>query len=705
MPARFSHAAVRSRSLAAHLRGTVVPLAVTVLLGLPLSVPGPTSAAEPLTGKMAFTNYSDGDADIWVTNADATGGHAVTFNAAWDSDPVWSPEGTRVAYTKNGSSGGSEIWVTNEDGTGSGPAAAIYLNDLAVGDWSPDGTLLLGTERAVNPETFESMGTFIVTVELATGQLTRLGSYDDGYDAPTYSPDGSEILLTLFRPEDPDGGSDLWAMNIESGERRRITDTNAEEHGAAWSPDGTRIAFHGDGEVWAMNADGSGITQLTSDAENYDESPVWSPDSTSIAFASSREPSGLWVMNADGTELRPMPAGSGVLSPGDWIAGSVAPLAPPQPVTGSVEPGAPSGTATEEGPTDEDPLQTTVSSPYSGSFVIAEGYQITESPPTDYTFLGQQVSIEVSTDPATTAENPLQLDFALDYSLIPQNRDPMELEVFRNGELIAACTLVEGLPPATPDPCVSSKFFDSDNLVLYFSVLTSHASEWNFGLGPRTNQPPTINAYTPTPYEDYEPIGEVAAGEPGVYVKGAQEFVYFECLDDSSTAACWGEYEDGGTLSPGDVLDTSRVGTRTVTLRAQDDEGAEATLTVSYRVIYAFRGFRQPVDNPLPDGTVVLNKVKSGASVPIKFSLGGDQGLAIFGAGSPSVAQISCTPNAQVDQIEQTVTTPGGLLVYDAKSGQYTYTLKTTKSWAGTCRELTVRLADGTVHRAQFKGS
>ena len=102
---------------------------------------------------------------------------------------------------------------------------------------------------------------------------------------------------------------------------------------------------------------------------------------------------------------------------------------------------------------------------------------------------------------------------------------------------------------------------------------------------------------------------------------------------------------------------------------------------------------------------MVLNKVKSGASVPIKFSLGGNQGLAVFEAGSPSVAQISCTADAQVDQIEQTVTTPAGSLAYDAKSGVYTYTLKTTKAWAGKCQELTVRLADGTVHRAQFKGS
>lgn len=144
--------------------------------------------------------------------------------------------------------------------------------------------------------------------------------------------------------------------------------------------------------------------------------------------------------------------------------------------------------------------------------------------------------------------------------------------------------------------------------------------------------------------------------------------------------------------------DTSSIGSRTVSLTGYDNADREASLNCGYSVIYDWAGFFRPVDN-LP----TLNSVKAGSAVPVKFSLGGDQGLDIMAAGYPKSEVILCDSTAQVDGIEQTVTAGGSSLSYDASVGQYIYVWKTDRLWAGTCRQLVVKLDDGTVHRANFK--
>lgn len=113
---------------------------------------------------------------------------------------------------------------------------------------------------------------------------------------------------------------------------------------------------------------------------------------------------------------------------------------------------------------------------------------------------------------------------------------------------------------------------------------------------------------------------------------------------------------------------------------------------------YNFTGFFQPVDN-----APVFNSVKGGSSIPVKFSLGGNQGLDIFLSGYPISRQIACDSSAPLDNIEQTVTAGGSSLTYDATTNQYIYVWKTEKAWAGTCRQLVVILKDGSIHTANFK--
>jgi len=113
---------------------------------------------------------------------------------------------------------------------------------------------------------------------------------------------------------------------------------------------------------------------------------------------------------------------------------------------------------------------------------------------------------------------------------------------------------------------------------------------------------------------------------------------------------------------------------------------------------YSFGGFLQPVD-----ARPTVNSLKAGAAVPVKFSLGGNQGLDIFTAGYPKSQVIACDSTADVDGIETTVTAGGSSLTYDPTSNLYTYIWKTDKGWAGTCRQLVFTFTNGSVQRANFK--
>jgi probable HAF family extracellular repeat protein len=155
-------------------------------------------------------------------------------------------------------------------------------------------------------------------------------------------------------------------------------------------------------------------------------------------------------------------------------------------------------------------------------------------------------------------------------------------------------------------------------------------------------------------------------------------------------------FDDTSLLNPN--LTCSGIGSFTATLEVRDGVNPPVTSAASVTVIFNFTGFFQPVDN-LP----TLNSVKAGQAIPLKFSLGGDQGLNIFAAGYPKSELITCGSSALVDGIEETATAGSSSLTYDAATDQYTYVWKTQKSWAGTCRQLVVKLSDGTTQRADFQ--
>ncbi|MHB8709809.1 MAG: PxKF domain-containing protein, partial [Desulfuromonadales bacterium] len=113
-------------------------------------------------------------------------------------------------------------------------------------------------------------------------------------------------------------------------------------------------------------------------------------------------------------------------------------------------------------------------------------------------------------------------------------------------------------------------------------------------------------------------------------------------------------------------------------------------------ILYDWAGFFSPIDND------AINKAKAGSSIPIKFSLGGNMGLNIFEAGSPSSVVATSFDGVVIGENVVNETTGGSGLSYDPVTNLYIYVWKTQKSWAGTKRQLQVKLLDGTVHTANF---
>jgi hypothetical protein len=112
---------------------------------------------------------------------------------------------------------------------------------------------------------------------------------------------------------------------------------------------------------------------------------------------------------------------------------------------------------------------------------------------------------------------------------------------------------------------------------------------------------------------------------------------------------------------------------------------------------FAFSGFLSPIDGP-----PVVNIAKAGSAIPIRFSLGGYQGMDILAPGSPASQQMACEAGAPSDTVE-TISAGGSGLTYDADTDRYVYVWKTEKSWAKSCRQLTLTLSDGSIHTALFK--
>ncbi len=287
-------------------------LAAGVLLLI--AVAQPAGAAFPgKNGKVVFNSSRSGNADIYSVNPNGSGLTRLTTDSNAE-DPAVSPDGSRIVYMINRS-----IWTMNADGTAKRQLTNGTLTDSSPA-WSADGTRITFSRRLSSGD-----GDIFVMNANGTGLKNLTNTPDNQEYDPAFSPNGSQISYTRVGCETPKGGGTcVYKMRADGTQQTNLTPEDklsqclnqpsynhrTESQHASWSPDGTKIVFrgtvlcpHGSGlDIWVMNADGSGKTNLINDDGTSDDEPAFSPDGTKIAFASDRTGNKeVHSMNADGS--------------------------------------------------------------------------------------------------------------------------------------------------------------------------------------------------------------------------------------------------------------------------------------------------------------------------------------------------------------------------------------------------------------------
>ena len=180
----------------------------------------------------------------------------------------------------------------------------------------------------------------------------------------------------------------------------------------------------------------------------------------------------------------------------------------------------------------------------------------------------------------------------------------------------------------------------------------------------------------------------VAASDPGA---DNDPLLYsFDCDND-------GLFEGGPQPGSGFVCTFVAPGFNTVNVQVKDGDGGVTEGGTAVSVIYSWTGFFQPIEN-LP----TMNSEKAGQTIPIKFSLDGDQGLDILADGYPVSQEVDCESGVPLGSATGIGMPGNSSLKYDVDGDQYSLNWKTEKSWKGSCRQLTVKLVDQSEHIALF---
>jgi TolB protein len=296
-------------------------------LGVVWSRPAPAPSAKGLglTGRIVFSSNRSGDFEIYTVNANGTGLRRLTAAPGTDTAPRWSPNGKRIVFESERDHQAatplqvtSELYVMNADGTGQ-----TRLTDNAVEDWGPDWSPD-GTRIAFSRPGAAAGSDFDIHVMDADGSgvvdLTPGSSRDL---SPAWSPDGTRIAFV----SDAGGDYDLYTVAPTGGAVSKVVDGSASMGGPAWRPGGAWVSLTGFDllsdrpDVYLAAATGFPVLRLTADLA-WDCCARWSPDGGRIIFSSERESGAgdLFVMSPDGSDVRLLIGADGYDTTPDWTA-------------------------------------------------------------------------------------------------------------------------------------------------------------------------------------------------------------------------------------------------------------------------------------------------------------------------------------------------------------------------------------------------
>jgi tetratricopeptide (TPR) repeat protein len=261
------------------------------------ATPTPTPTNTPalaVAGKIAFPVFDPTRKtyDVFIANADGAGREKIKEDA---SQPALSPDGKRIAF-RSWDPLGRGLVVMNLDGSDR-QRMTNALED-ARPDWYPDwdGFVFHSRKEADRSPRLYKVGAW----GGAEAEVLQWEGQSLLGDSPSFLGK-DQIVYHLCLLE----GCSVYIMNLDGSGNKVLVEKIGQGRGApAGSPDGSRVAFmkrqDGNWDVYVVNADGSNLKRLTNDPA-IDGIPTWSPDGRYIAFASNRGGQwAIWVVNPDG---------------------------------------------------------------------------------------------------------------------------------------------------------------------------------------------------------------------------------------------------------------------------------------------------------------------------------------------------------------------------------------------------------------------
>ena len=301
----------------------------------------PAEAAFPgKNGKVAFVSNRDvGASEIYAMNPDGSGVTRLTFPTGGNGDPVFSPDGTKIAFK----SGGNDIYVMNANGMNPDGTGAQRITNTAVVEsdptFSPDGNKIAFVASAFEVDGSQDFEIWVMNADGTGRTLLTNNTFPD--TQPAWSPNGDKIAFVSARNGAPNFDTDrnVYVMTADGSGQTNLTPNSTDpvyqghDEKPSWSPDGNQIAYSnalagGEPEIWKMNANGAGKTNITdNEVAIADTEPSWSPDGHKIAYVGSATGTdrNIRVMNADGTGQRVLHANAANDVRPDWQQDSLPP--------------------------------------------------------------------------------------------------------------------------------------------------------------------------------------------------------------------------------------------------------------------------------------------------------------------------------------------------------------------------------------------